>query len=152
VENCCGNQCLPSRHHSPVRDAGMQTNATLTHTHSFICSNIQFGPFLFITGIFQKIHRALYKHTFNTVKLFTIRGCIQKFPDWPPGVRTANDTALCHQVQLYRYFVSQSSEFCRHNSLCCFSTSVYCCYYFVKTQSGNFWIHHRKTLGLVKCL
>jgi len=24
---------------------------------------------------------------------------------------------------LYRYFVSQSSEFCLHNSLCCFSTS-----------------------------
>jgi len=23
--------------------------------------------------------------------------------------------------------VSQSSEFCRHNLLCCFSTSVYCC-------------------------
>jgi len=23
--------------------------------------------------------------------------------------------------------VSQSSEFCRYNPLCCFSTSVYCC-------------------------
>jgi hypothetical protein len=30
-------------------------------------------------------------------------------------------------VQLCRYFVSQSSEFCRHNPFCCFSTSVYCC-------------------------
>jgi len=28
-----------------------------------------------------------------------------------------------HQVQLYRYFVSHSSEFCRHNPLCYFSTS-----------------------------
>jgi hypothetical protein len=55
------------------------------------------------------------------------RGCTQKFPDWPPRARTANGTALCHYVQLYRYFVSQSSEFCRHNPLCCFSTSVYCC-------------------------
>jgi len=36
-----------------------------------------------------------------------IRGCIQKFPDWRPGARTANGT------------VSQSSEFCRHNSLYC---------------------------------
>jgi hypothetical protein len=27
----------------------------------------------------------------------------------------------------YHYFVSQYSEFCRHNPLCCFSTSVYCC-------------------------
>jgi hypothetical protein len=52
--------------------------------------------------------------------------CIQKFPDWPPGVRTANGTAFCYWVQLYRYFMSQSSEFCRHNPLCCFSTSVYC--------------------------
>jgi len=38
-----------------------------------------------------------------------------------------NGTALCHWLQLYRYFVSQSSEFCRHNPSCCFSTSVYCC-------------------------
>jgi hypothetical protein len=30
-------------------------------------------------------------------------------------------------VQLYRYFVSQSSEFCRRNTLCCFSTSACCC-------------------------
>jgi hypothetical protein len=53
--------------------------------------------------------------------------CIQKFQDWPPGARCANGTALCYYVQLYRYFVSQSSEFCHHNPLCCFSTSVYCC-------------------------
>jgi hypothetical protein len=53
--------------------------------------------------------------------------CIQKFPDCPPGARPSNDTALCHYVQLYHYFVSQSSEFCRHNPLFCFSTSVYCC-------------------------
>jgi hypothetical protein len=52
--------------------------------------------------------------------------CNQKFPDWPPGARTANSTALCHWVQLYHYFVSQSSEFFRHNPLCDFSTSVYC--------------------------
>jgi hypothetical protein len=55
-----------------------------------------------------------------------VRECIQKFPDWPPGARTANGTALCLCVQLYRYFVSQSSEFCCHNTLCCFSTSVCC--------------------------
>jgi hypothetical protein len=57
-----------------------------------------------------------------------LRGCIQKFPDWLSGARTANGTALCHWVQLDRYFVSQSSEFCRNNSLCCFSTRVNCCY------------------------
>jgi hypothetical protein len=54
-------------------------------------------------------------------------GCIQKFPDLPPWVRTANGTALCHSLQLYQYFVSQSCEFWRHNTICCFSTSVYSC-------------------------
>jgi hypothetical protein len=57
---------------------------------------------------------------------FNIRGCIQKFPDLPPGARTANGTTLCYYVQLYRHFVSQSSEFCRHNTICFFSTGVYC--------------------------
>jgi hypothetical protein len=52
--------------------------------------------------------------TFNA-----IWGRIQKFPHWPPGARTTNGTALCHLVQLYRYFVSQFSEFCHHNRLCC---------------------------------
>jgi hypothetical protein len=56
-----------------------------------------------------------------------IEGCIHKFPNWLPGARTANRTALCDYMQLYRYFVSQSSEVCHHNHLCCFSTSVYCC-------------------------
>jgi hypothetical protein len=45
----------------------------------------------------------------NVVKLtnqvsnwLTVRGCIQKFPEWPPGARTANGTALCRYMQLYR--------------------------------------------------
>jgi hypothetical protein len=52
-----------------------------------------------------------------------VRGRIKKFPDWPSVARTANGTALCHWMQLYRYFVSQSSEFCHRSPLCCFSTS-----------------------------
>jgi len=50
-----------------------------------------------------------------------------KFPSWPLGARTANGTVFCHLVQLCPYFVNQSSEFCRHNTLCCFSTNVHCC-------------------------
>jgi hypothetical protein len=33
---------------------------------------------------------------FNNGGKRCIRGCIHKFPDWPPGTRTANGTALCH--------------------------------------------------------
>jgi hypothetical protein len=53
----------------------------------------------------------------NTLTYFGLRGCVQKFPDWPPGARTANGTALYHWMQLYRYFVCQYSEFCRHNPI-----------------------------------
>jgi len=40
---------------------------------------------------------------YHKTKIGYIRGCIHKFPDWPPGAITANGTALCHYVQLYRY-------------------------------------------------
>jgi hypothetical protein len=72
-------------------------------------------------------------------------GCIQTFPDWPTGAKTADGRALCHYVQLYRYFVSQSSEFCRHNPLCCSSESDVKGKRILRlsTQSGNFWIHYR---------
>jgi hypothetical protein len=74
-----------------------------------------------------------------------VRGCIQKFPDWPPGARTANGTVLCLYVQLYHSLVNQSSEFCRHNPSCCFSPSAYYCFS-LSIQSGNFWIHRRMTV------
>jgi hypothetical protein len=65
-----------------------------------------------------------------------IGGCNQNIPDWPPGARTPNGTALCHSVQLCRYFVSQSSQFHRHNPLYCFSASVYCCKLIFRYQVG----------------
>jgi len=79
-----------------------------------------------------------------------IRGSIQKFPDWPPGARSANGTALCHLVQLYRYSVNQSSEFCSHNPLCCFSSVR--CLFSLSTQSGNFWMHPSMILVAIQSL
>jgi hypothetical protein len=37
---------------------------------------------------------AVWLWSFSGKTLLHVRGCIQKFPDWPPGERTANDTAL----------------------------------------------------------
>jgi len=62
----------------------------------------------------------------------------QKFPDYPPGARTKNGTTVCHYLQVYRYFVSQSSELCCHNSLCSFSTSVYCCWFRYRLSPQTF--------------
>jgi hypothetical protein len=36
------------------------------------------------------------ERTAETFCMSHVRGCIQKFPDWPPGARIANGTALCH--------------------------------------------------------
>jgi hypothetical protein len=78
----------------------------------------------------------------------SIRGYIQKFPDRPAEARTANGTALCHQLQLYHYFVSQSSEFCRHNPVWCFSTCVYCCclFFYVRNLlvTPSYSVHFQK--------
>jgi hypothetical protein len=68
----------------------------------------------------------------------SIRECIHKFLDWPPGARIANGTALCHQMQSYRYFVSQSSEFCLHNPLCCFLMSVCFCLFRYRLSLESF--------------
>jgi hypothetical protein len=49
--------------------------------------------------------------------------------------------------------VSPFCEFCRHNPLCCFSTSVYCCRcLFRKTQSGNFWIYLHTIWSKLCCI
>jgi hypothetical protein len=56
------------------------------------------------------------------------------FPDWPPGAKTANDTALCHYVQLYRYFVSFTAI-----TLCVASQRVFIVVYFVMDSVLRLW-------------
>jgi hypothetical protein len=87
---------------------------------------------------------------FGNAVVINIRGCIQTFPDWPLGTRTANGKALCHQMQLYHYLVSHSSEFCYHNPLCCFSPSVYyyCCLvrYRLSPETSGYTLVYRSFL------
>jgi hypothetical protein len=81
-------------------------------------------------------------HTIFTFPSKSLQGCIQKFLDCLPCMRTASGTALCQYVQLYHYFVSQSSEFYHHNPLCCFwmsSTKDKCIFrYWLSPET---WIH-----------
>jgi hypothetical protein len=41
-------------------------------------------------------------------------------------------------VQLYRHSLSHSSEFWRHNPLCCFSTNAYCCLFRYRLSPETF--------------
>jgi hypothetical protein len=48
--------------------------------------------------MWHEIQTDVYRfyHKWHVVKEVYLRECIQKFPDWPPGARTANGTTLCH--------------------------------------------------------
>jgi hypothetical protein len=74
---------------------------------------------------FQLSHASYYY-----AYIFKHRCCTSLYPKvsglaaWSENCKC---TVLCHWVQLYCYFVSQSSKSGRHNPLSCFWTSVYCC-------------------------
>jgi hypothetical protein len=99
----------------------------------------------------------------GTWNLIGVRRCIQKFPDGPPGARTANGTALCHQVQLYRFmWVSLVSlvtiTLCVTSQRMLFIIIIIIIIIIVVvslwTQSGNFWItlvHVAGRLNEMKC-
>jgi hypothetical protein len=48
------------------------------------------------SGTYTSEIRMAGSTTHRTNPVIAVRGCIQKFPDWPPGARTANGTTLCH--------------------------------------------------------
>jgi hypothetical protein len=49
-------------------------------------------------GLIERICKLIIVpgYWFNKPLTCNIRGCIQKFPDWPPGARIAIGTAPCH--------------------------------------------------------
>jgi hypothetical protein len=73
------------------------------------------------------------------------RLCIQNLQDWLPEATTANGTDLYHKVRFFRYFVSQSIEFCHHNPLKATATSntkgkhIY----LYRLIPEKFWIYRR---------
>jgi len=46
----------------------------------------------------RKQHETQNKVCLLRQSTYNIRGCIQKFPDWPTGARAVNGTDLCHKV------------------------------------------------------
>jgi hypothetical protein len=83
---------LPSEHWVP------KNKPAVHHIHIYIyiyiysiIVNLMY-KILILAAMKLFIHR-LCNDVVSTAQF--IWGCIQKFPDWPPGARTANDTALC---------------------------------------------------------
>jgi hypothetical protein len=63
--------------------------------HGMVLRNRDNVTFHMKANMLRKIYGP--KRTMEETREFSgVRGCIQKFPDWPPGARTANGTALCH--------------------------------------------------------
>jgi hypothetical protein len=68
-----------------------------------------------------------------------VRGCIQKFPDWPPGARTANDTVSATRCSCIAILWLSLVSFAAI-TLCVGSQRVFIS---LSTRSGNIWIHPR---------
>jgi hypothetical protein len=103
---------------------------TISPTHQSLAFSLLEDTAVLLFHAWYKIftvQETWYSFASQTYISEDVWGCNQKFPDRPPGARTANGTALYHGVELYRYFESQSSEFYRHDPLCCFRSGVYCC-------------------------
>jgi hypothetical protein len=70
--------------------------------------------------------------------------CIQKFPDWPPGARTANCTAVtrCSCIAILWVILVSFAAI----TLCIASQRVLIVVYFVVDSVRKFWIHPRISL------
>jgi len=64
----------------------------LRNAYLSLCPSEAFRFYIFMTG-YVSDHVQILRTMKNISR---VRRCIQKFPDWPPGARTANDTVLCH--------------------------------------------------------
>jgi hypothetical protein len=104
----------------------------LCHINKQLCDNIHLIRQHLTSYSFMILYGPLksYKDCSTALLIFV---CMSVYPKvsglaaWSKNCKWYS----CHWVQLYSYFVSQSSQFCRHNPLFRFSTSVYCCCYFV---------------------
>jgi len=70
-----------------------------------------------------------------------IRGCTQKFPDWPPEARTVKCYSSLTLGAVLLAILRVSLVSFAATTLCVAPQRVFI--YFVMTQSGNFWIHPR---------
>jgi hypothetical protein len=69
-------------------DSSFESSDTAEVSTSFVSS----WDYLFVKAKFSGSALFGVQSPFSSL---TLRGCIQKFPDWLPGARTANDTAVC---------------------------------------------------------
>jgi len=79
---------------------------TVTNYYNYISLNIHHVEKCFKPKLHGSVRSIFYAIYFSTMNIYnarstsynwtSIRGCIQKYPVWPPGARTPNGTALCH--------------------------------------------------------
>jgi hypothetical protein len=119
-----GSRCFPPYHTNPSNSGGILPfyeifSRNWLHIKHSSC-------------IFPLTHKYRYRYRYrcNT-------SVYREVSEWSENCKWYRSLPLGVVVSL---FVSQSSEFCRHN-LCCFSTTVYCCCLSTLWLSpGNFWI------------
>jgi hypothetical protein len=109
VQNCSGSHPAPYPTVIGVSSLGVKRpRGEADHSHSSTAevknawSSTSTPQYVFMTWFLIK-EAHLHGVVLNIGQLYlflylraSVRMCTQKFPDWPPGARTANGTALCH--------------------------------------------------------
>jgi hypothetical protein len=71
-----------------------------------------------------------------------IWGCSQKFPDWPPGARTANGTAVIRRSSIVILWVSLVSFAATTLSVACQQVFIIVCYWLSPETFGYTLVCH----------
>jgi len=81
-------------------DLSFVTKLKTLHLHSKVIDVWTDNLFIFLpctcTSTSTRTRTIPVLSNFIISNLNKLRGCIQKFQDWPPGTRNANGTAPCH--------------------------------------------------------
>jgi hypothetical protein len=89
--------CL-TKHHAMRTYSGSRGTAPRILWSSYLSDVTQTvrGEGVFEKSISAKAGASHKRYSGTRVVKILTRGCIQKFPDWPPEAKTANGTALCY--------------------------------------------------------
>jgi hypothetical protein len=117
--------------------------------HFLIRSNSHRGIEPSFSHAWPLTHSSTYLPNVSSLREELLWGCIQKFPVYPPGARTANvkfstSRYSCIAILWVSLVSFAAITLCVASERVIQKVSVH----FVMTQSGNFWIHPR-ILGFV---